>query len=445
MGAVLLSLFVLGHHAAARTMLMDTDTKVLLQNIQTRHAPFSWFLSDWPLYNHFYRPIPTLLFELDLRLYNYNAAGYGWTNAILCAASVLSLFWLVRELFDQPILALVATLLFTLWQTDTGYRLIDWLTWIALAVFVIGAIRHRKSWRAYVTATLSILFLQKLLIPFQPLASRTLDWLPGRTATSMTVFALLAMASYARYERLRGPQNKPAAPTPHDPPATKSAKVAQAQTKPLLAVAACILTALTLATYEQAVMLPACLLGLAVFFALSGYKPNWRLQAPFWGLLGAYLVLRHQVIPPGTSSYQAQQLRTSLSGTSMSLFGVAFPPLNELSPFFASLQEERFYALLNNGFYAQLFSWTVVFAGIYQLRKEWKLALTGWALGVISFLPMAFLKFFEHYYYWPMALWTILVTTAALVACRLTVIALSPPALQTPPRSDPAPGSLVAP
>jgi hypothetical protein len=442
--AILLALFVLSRHSANPQMLLDTDTKVLLQNIQQRHAPFSWFVTDWPLFNHFYRPVPTLLFELDLRIHGRNGAGYGWTNAALCSACVLCLFWLLREVFDRPAPAVFGTLVFTLWQTGMMFNFVDPLTWIALLVLIVGGLRHQRKWRTYVTASLSVLFLQRLLVPLQPLESKTLDWLPGRTATSMTLFALLAMASYSRFERIGSRNTTPPAPSPLDPPATKSARITPYAQKgrALFAGLTILFTALTFATYEQAVMLPACLLGLAVYFFISGRRPAWLLQVPFWALLVGYIALRHHVIPPGASSYQTQQLRTSLAGTSMSLFDVAFPPVNQVVPFLSTLQEEGVYTLMTPTFYAQLFAWAVILTGIYQLRREWKLALTGWALAVLAFLPMAFLKMFEHYYYWPSALWTILVTASAVVAVRLSLTALSPPTLQAPPRPDPAPGSL---
>src|SRR4051812_3110536 len=83
-------------------LLRDTDTNALLQATRQRQAPLSWFTTDWPLANHFYRPLPTLTFELDDRLSGNDPSGYGWTNAVLCALCVLALFWLVREMTDSP-------------------------------------------------------------------------------------------------------------------------------------------------------------------------------------------------------------------------------------------------------------------------------------------------------------------------------------------------------
>src|SRR5687767_2966864 len=88
---------VLLHRESSRYLLEDTDTKVLLQTIRQENAPFSWFVQDWPLRNHFYRPVSTLVFEVDSRIHGDNAAGFGLTNALLCVGCVLLLFWFLRE------------------------------------------------------------------------------------------------------------------------------------------------------------------------------------------------------------------------------------------------------------------------------------------------------------------------------------------------------------
>jgi hypothetical protein len=442
--AFIVSASVLFFHCGSPGLLHDTDTSVLLTEVSKRHSVLSWFWTDWPLHNHFYRPIPTLTFILDHCLYGMAAQGYGWTNAFLGSACVFALFWMLRELTNRPSSSILGVIVFALWQTDSQLFLGAAMGWIAYGVLILGAIRHRSAWKNYIPAFVTILFVQYLLIPLAPLRSVTLDWLPGRTATTMTLFALLAMASYARHLRLGARSRSIEKPTSMDRPATRNTRIAETSSTELatLAVLTLLFTTLALASYEQAVMLPACLLGVAIFFALSGKLPNWKLQIPIWSLLGLYLLLRHSIIPTGESSYQAQQLRSGFGGTQMSLLAVSLPFFNDLSSLWENVQDQGLLIFFSGGIYALALNLFVVFGGIYQLRREWRLAFTGWALCALSFLPMAFLKPFNHYYYWPMAMRSILVIAAFTVAFNLAVNALSPPAQQAPRRLRPAPGSL---
>lgn len=441
-GAVLAALWVLTSRSWAPSLLDDTDTSVLLRTIRAKGAPFSWFLSDWPLYNHFYRPIPTLAFEVDSRISGNNAAGYGWTNCLLAVACVFALFWFLRELLDKPLAAAAGTLLFASWQTSTFHPDWRWVWVLAGLTLVVGAIRHRNDWRAYVPASLVLLFLAHELDPIESLQARVIDWLPGRTASSMTLFALLAMAAYARFERL-GRSEEPAEVGPLTPPATRSAVAGQASgVRWPWAIASLLAGMLCFASYEQAVMLPACIVGLAVYFRWQHRRPAWWLCGLFLALLGGYLLLRHLVIPPGISQYQHQQLRTT-AGALNALIDFVWP-FNTYREWNVLL-DQGWLALLNSPIYVLALMWTVGVTTVYQLRKEWRLAFAGWALSVLAFLPMAWLKIFDHYYYWPLALRTVFVIAVASVAWRLVSTAWCPPALQAPKRPSPAPGSLPRP
>ena len=42
------------------SLLEDTDTVALLTRLREVRDPMAWFKGDWPLQNHFYRPISTL-------------------------------------------------------------------------------------------------------------------------------------------------------------------------------------------------------------------------------------------------------------------------------------------------------------------------------------------------------------------------------------------------
>src|SRR5207253_846466 len=121
---------------------------------------------------------------------------------------------------------------------------------------------------------------------------------PGRTASVMTLFALVAMAAYARYERI-GAKQIDATLSPLDPPATKGTQALGKVSRlhffwPVFAI---IAGALAFGSYEQSVMLPATLFGVAMCMRLQRYRVRWAWQVPFWGLLIAYFAVRHAVLP----------------------------------------------------------------------------------------------------------------------------------------------------
>lgn len=426
------------------SLLSDTDTAVLLIAIRKRHNPMSWFFGDWPLQNHFYRPISTLAFEFDNWRYHDWAAGYGLTNALLCASCTLLLFWFVAELTATPWFASAVAVLFSLWQT-VGLSFVGGLgPWVSFLVLGIGVYRHRKNWKLYLPVWLTLGFLTSELQGEVSLQGRMLGWLPGRTASVMSIFAIAALAAYARFERLRTDvKADQIAITPLTPPATKS--FVPSESRPRWAwpwyVAAALFTAMALASYEQAVMLPAALLGVAVSTKFQGKSPYWRVHGIFWLLLLGYLGIRHSLVSSAPSSYQLQQFRHG-TGVFLNLADYILPVAGTLPAFLNSL-DGGIFIIFAGGF---LNFWQGIFATtgtIYVSIKDWRWPLTGWALSIIAYLPMAWLNPFDHYHYWPMAMRAIFVVGLAKVVFDQALIALSPPVLQAPPRSVPAPGSLL--
>jgi hypothetical protein len=81
----------------------------------------------------------------------------------------------------------------------------------------------------------------------------------------MTVFALIAMAAYARFVRLAGSERIAPVITPLTPPATRNTRQEVAPRQPWgwLLVAA-LGTMLALGSYEQAVMMPFMMLGISL-------------------------------------------------------------------------------------------------------------------------------------------------------------------------------------
>ena len=128
----------------------------------------------------------------------------------------------------------------------------------------------------------------------------------------------------------------------------------------------------------------------------------------------------------------------------MSLLDYAFPALNTVSGFMATL-DQGFYILMNQGIYLFTLGFVANVTAFYQAKRRWIWALAGYGMSLIAFLPMAWVKQFPHYSYWPLALRSLFTVSLFLAAVDLTVIAWSPRVLRAPQRLDPAPGSLPHP
>lgn len=424
----------------------DTDTIGILSAIRQNGNPWTWFGGDWPLHNHFYRPISTLFFEFDNAVYHSNAAGYGLTNALIAIACIFLLFWFVRELFNEPWLAGASTIVFGLWHVSSGK--LGWvnflLAWASVLV-LLGAFRGWKNIWPAILASLGLYYLATQFMPLQELGFRMIGWIPGRTASVMLIFCLLSMAAYARWERLTA-RTKEAEPTAQDVPATKGTDAVKEVKMPWLWLGLSIVgLLLALGSYEQAVMLPAVLLGLAVIFKTRGRSPHWAVHAIFWTILVGYVVFRYNVIPHETSRYQAQQFRDG-PGVLMDAMSYFFPPVNSWRTL-AGAWTGDIALVLTEGFwkpFLELISGVAIFALIWQDRQRWA-ALGMLLLSAFSFLPMAWLKMFEHYHYWPTALRVVYLLIVFGIVLRAAINAVSPQGIQAPRRSDPAPGSLAHP
>lgn len=443
--ALLVSLPLLFAHSSSPGLLADTDTAFLLKTIRERQAPLSWFAGDWPLGNHFYRPLPTLSFELDNALYGTDAAGYGWTNAILCALCSVALLWLLAELFGSPLVALGGAGLFTAWTLGWGEVFSLPLYCVAGGVVLVGLYRHSLGFGRFIPAALVLVFLSTELAALPVSTGRlgqfVVQWLPGRTATVMCLFALVALAAYVRFERARDRRLPLAAATSMDPPlSTRSSVGAKPGNAWAWFAVSAVAVAGALASYEQAVMLPAVLLGVAVFLRWRRSLPAWGVHAVYWALLVGYLVLRHFIIPSSASSYQDQQLRFG-PGVASDLMGYLAPNLWQVMFAWIAMSESLI-AVITAPVAGSLLLASSTITTAFQARRHLSTVLTGYLLSALAFLPMAWLKQFGHYHYWPMALRTVFVIGLVKVAWDLLSIAASPPERRAPLRPSPAPGSL---
>lgn len=441
--AFLAALSVLLSFSRSPNLLADSDTKGILAAIREANDPLKWFRGDWPIANHFYRPISALTFEADNALWHDNATGYAFTNALLCFACILLLFWLLRELTDRPWISALGTAVFAIWHLGPMAPVSSAVALAAWVTLGVGVLRHRRAWRSYVPAFLTLLALSRELFPVRPLYGRMIEWIPGRTASTMAVFALLALAAYARYERLRL-KPAPQAITPETPPATRNTQSIAEKGKPgPWAIVAIVATALALGSYEQAIMLPAVLLIVAVTFGIRRGRPTWALHGVFWSLILGYLVLRWQLLPHTASGYQSQQYSSTRTAFWMEM-EYLFPPLAGLFGLREILSTGAI-LLLTAQPYAPIIDLAIVGTGYWQARRHTALVLVGWLGSAVAFAPMAWFKLFEHYHYWPMALRASFVVGLGIVSLRLLAIAWCPPVRPAPQRLHPAPGSLPRP
>jgi hypothetical protein len=430
-------------------MLQDTDTVAILQAVEREQAdPLVWFRGDWPLKNHFYRPVSTLSFWLDLEVGGRDAAVFGTTNAVLAVLCVLLLYWFLRETTDAPWLAGAGTAVFVLWHVGEAYlRYFETgLAWLwTLCLF--GMLRGGKEKLVpCILALLGCLFFSSQVGPVDEFSSRIIDWLPGRTASVMTVFALASTACYARFVRTTATAQVAEA-TSEDVPATKSTTVAKRPFAPaLLVVFSSIALVLALGSYEQAVMVPALLLGVWLLAVLQRRMSAWWPHIVFWLLLVGYLVLRSRLVPAEASGYQEQQFRSGV-GVWIGLGHYLLPSVYELYATLTSLSAGLL-LVLEPSFWSSLLTsvsnWTSFWvAGVSQ---RWRWPFFGFLLmSFVAYLPMAWLKPFGHYHYLPSAFRAAFVVVLAAVVFRLVVSAVSLPELRAPARRGPAPGSLLRP
>jgi hypothetical protein len=456
---------ILSRRSSGPGLLADSDTAVTLVKIKERANPWSWFGGDWPLENHFYRPISTLFYELDNALHGSNPAGFGLTNALLCFACTMALYWFVAEWRRSTSVAVLSAWLFTLWQIG-GFGFESLAIIVLPLLFLAGIIARPNNWVPITGAFLLTYYAAVELTGIagvfggRNLFGDTLGWIPGRTATSMTLFCLLALAAYFRFERLGAEREVTDVVTATDLPATRTSEAKRDPVfKPGWLIAAFGFYLLALGAYEQAVMLPFVLIPLGWLWKWEGYRLRWITQLGFWAGLVFYAVLRSQLLPVKPSGYQLQQFRTG-PGVYQVLVSYLAPGLNALPPLQTSLSfgldnllnSQPWMLILAVACNGSLFAIALSLARAAKagtatvLQKAtaplFAVFVASVLASVLAFAPMAFLHSFGHYHYWPMALRAIGVIVLMQYAIRYAISAVSHRPIQAPTRSHPAPGSL---
>jgi hypothetical protein len=438
----------------SNNLLLDTDTAYLLKKLTEVNNPWHWFTHDWPLGNHFYRPISTILFEFDHRLHQSSGEGFGLTQAMICCLATLSLAWLVTEFTKSLGQGIVAAWIFALWSTN-GWIFrpnIDSLLLYApptLSIVVaIATIKFKKPLVSAITPCLGLLFLPTLASSVSSkLAGDTLFWLPGRTATSMTIFAFCSIAAYLRFERLNGERTPEPLPTALDLPATRTSSQAKSSSLSIgwfwygISLTS---MALALGCYEQAVMIPFVIIAAGFWLRRTGVQTRFSFQFPFWMILFAYTIARLQFVPIGPSGYQQQQFRSG-PGVVIDLLAYIIPPLfptfNYLKAVFTDFTE-NYMILLDITIWAVLLRFASYVGFWSSIKKDCKLPLLAIIMAMLAFLPMAFLKEFGHYHYFPAGFMVLALIEATKAFWKTFLIAVTPQSFQAPQRSHRAPGSL---
>ena len=203
--------------------------------------------------------------------------------------------------------------------------------------------------------------------------TRLVTWVPSRTALLGTMFGVWAM-----YALLRG---------------------ASQRRWGWLALGG-VLYLLALGSYEQPITLVA-LVGALAFWRRRDWG-GWGARAFAVAAACAVLVfaLRFALLPAEPTTYQRQQLRSSLSGPVFTYLTELLPPVGQWQYWRAvGLQLEVL--LVDKAGWDHLLG-ALLYLGVLVAVWRWRGLLGGaWLWHALAFLPMAFLHFFEHYMYLP--------------------------------------------
>ena len=408
----------------------DSDTAVMLDAVK-QHGALRWLAGDWLLENGFYRPISSISIALDYALYGEAGWGFRLTNWLLMILTALGAWALVRayaRLVGSPHaewLALGVGVALSLQQTGLTSIVAKWSAWwfvgAAVGVVASGKIlppslrfpplregnrggagspplregnrggagsppqREESQIGAVPPAGRGnlkegvqvILALGALFWGFDRLLAteytRLIPWVPSRTALLGTMFGVWAM-----YALLRGATER------------RWGWLALGGGLYLLA----------LGSYEQPIML-VVLVGALAFWRRRDWG-GWGARAFAVAAVCAVLVfaLRFALLPAEPTTYQRQQLRSSLSGPVFTYLTELLPPVGQWQ-YWRAVGAHLEVLLVDKAGWDHMVG-TLLYLGVLAAVWRWRGLLGGaWLWHALAFLPMAFLHFFEHYMYLP--------------------------------------------
>ncbi|MBI3945991.1 MAG: hypothetical protein HY321_08735, partial [Armatimonadetes bacterium] len=294
---VLCALPGLAHVRSGQPLEYDQDTPIILAGVDATGGllgSWRWFVNDWPLGSHLYRPVTVVSLALDRRVWGEWAPGYRLTNWVLANLVNLLMVWLMLALTRSGLAAAFACALLsaerwgfsraTLSGTEeyavplVAVALFLW--WQGMAARRAGKTRTTLVWEAPLVIGLAALVV--LLYERRDLGT-TSTWIATRTTHLGTLFSTAMIALLVVYAQRQQPKFL------------------------VLAVAAC---ALAMASYEQAVTAPA--IG-SVWLALihpHGPRAGLRASAGLWAVLVAYILVRQAVFGLQPNWYYRMQVRT---------------------------------------------------------------------------------------------------------------------------------------
>jgi hypothetical protein len=383
-----------------------------------QHGVLRWLFGDWLLENGFYRPISSLSIALDYALYGEAGWGFRLTNWLLMILTVLGAWALVRayaRLVGNPYaewLVLGVGVALSLQQTGLTSVVAKWSAWWFVGA-VVGIVASRKvlppslrfptlreenqvgegssplreesqigavppAGRGNLQEGVQvILALGALFWGFDRLLAteytRLVTWVPSRTALLGTMFGVWAM-----YALLRGATER------------RWGWLALGGGLYLLA----------LGSYEQPITLVA-LVGALAFWRRRDWG-GWGARAFAVAAACAVLVfaLRFALLPAEPTTYQRQQLRSSLSGPVFTYLTELLPPVGQWQ-YWRAVGTHLEVLLVDKTGWDHLVG-TLLYLGVLAAVLRWRGLLGGaWLWHALAFLPMAFLHFFEHYMYLP--------------------------------------------
>ena len=153
-----------------------------------------------------------------------------------------------------------------------------------------------------------------------------------------------------------------------------------------------------------------------------------------------YIIYRVQIIPVDPSKYQKQQFRHG-GGLWIDIFNYLFPGIFGLTASLSALSTSVV-MILTDSFWVPVGTLLGNVSAWVSIRRNALKSLLALSLAFFSYLPMAFLKQFGHYHYFPTAMLTLFVICLFEAYWPRLVSAMSPQAIQAPKRLDRAPGSL---
>ena len=397
-----------------------------------QHGALRWLAGDWLLENGFYRPVSSLSIALDYAVYGEAGWGFRLTNWLLTALTALGAWTLVRayaRLVGNPYaewLALGVGVALSLQQTGLTSGVAKWSAWwfVAAVVLLVWAtktvlppslrfpplregnpvgegssplregnpvgegsspLREGNPVGAVPPASRgnlqegvqTILALGALFWGVDRLLAteyvRLITWVPSRTALLGTMFGVWAM-----YALLRG---------------------ASQRRWGWLALGG-VLYLLALGSYEQPITLVA-LVGALAFWRRRDWG-GWGARAFAVAAVCAALIvaLRFTLLPAEPSTYQQQQLRSSLSGPVFTYLTELLPPVGQWQ-YWRAVGAHLEVLLVDKAGWDHMVG-TLLYLGVLAAVWRWRGLLGGaWLWHALAFLPMAFLHFFEHYMYLP--------------------------------------------